>query len=38
MEILNYTGEKVGLTDTAGNPLYVLPSVGKARFERVEEE
>lgn len=30
MEIINYTGEPVGLTDASGRPIRVLPSIGKA--------
>jgi hypothetical protein len=36
MKILNYTGKPIGLTNQLGSPYKVLPSVGKARFERVE--
>ncbi|MET3978991.1 hypothetical protein ABIB62_001560 [Mucilaginibacter sp. UYP25] len=38
MEILNYTGKDVGLTNTSGSPLIILPSVGKARFDSVQFE
>jgi hypothetical protein len=36
MEILNYTGKPVGLTNKHGNPYKVLPSQGKAHFVSIE--
>lgn len=36
MEILNYTGKPVGLTNKNGSPYKVLPSHGRAHFESIE--
>jgi hypothetical protein len=38
MEILNYTGQSLGMTNENGKPGRVLPSVGNARFENVAHE
>lgn len=38
MAILNYTGENIGLTDEDGNPVRVLPPIGKAIVTEPEEE
>lgn len=33
MELRNFTGRKIGLTNPSGNPIEVLPSHGLARVE-----
>lgn len=33
MQVLNYTGKRIGLANPAGNPIEVLPSDGLARVE-----
>ena len=35
IELLNYTGKRIGLVNDSGNPSKVLPSHGNARLETV---